>query len=64
MKITLHLTVEEVNAIIQGLLELPAKTSMLLIQKIHDDASAQTQPKPTILNQESNVNHITAEEII
>ena len=64
MKITLHLTVEEVNAIIQGLLELPAKTSMLLIQKIHDDASAQTQPKPTFVNQENNGNHITAEEII
>ena len=45
MKITLHLTVEEVNAILLGLAELPAKTSMALIQKIHEDASAQTQPK-------------------
>ena len=45
MKITLHLTVEEVNAILQGLAELPAKTSMLLIQKIHNEASAQTQPE-------------------
>jgi hypothetical protein len=64
MKITLHLTVEEVNAIIQGLLELPAKTSMLLIQRIHDEASAQTQPKPTIINQENDGNYTTTEEII
>lgn len=46
MKITLHLTVEEVNAILTGLAELPAKTSMALIQKIHDEATQQTAPKP------------------
>lgn len=45
MKITLHLTVEEVNAILLGLAELPAKTSMALIQKIHDEATHQTQTK-------------------
>lgn len=46
MKITLHLNVEEVNAILTGLAELPAKTSMVLIQKIHDEATKQTSPKP------------------
>ena len=46
MKITLHLNVEEVNAILTGLAELPAKTSMALIQKIHDEATKQTSPKP------------------
>ena len=44
MKITLHLTVEEVNAILTGLAELPAKTSMGLIQKIHEEATRQTTP--------------------
>lgn len=44
MKITLHLTVEEVNAILTGLAELPAKSSMVLIQKIHDEATRQTTP--------------------
>jgi len=46
MKITLHLTVEEVNAILLGLAELPAKSSMALIQKIHEEATEQTSPKP------------------
>jgi hypothetical protein len=41
MKITLHLTVEEVNAILLGLAELPAKTSMALIQKIHEESTEQ-----------------------
>lgn len=41
MKITLHLTVEEVNTILLGLSELPAKTSMALIQNIHKESSEQ-----------------------
>jgi hypothetical protein len=52
MKITLHLTIEEVNAILLGLAELPAKTSMTLIQKIHQEATDQTQPtEPEIINE-------------
>lgn len=46
--IDLKLTVEEINTILQGLAELPAKKSMLLIQKIHQEAIEQTtqeQPK-------------------
>lgn len=41
MKITLHLTVEEVNLILLGLAELPAKTSMALIQKVHGESTEQ-----------------------
>lgn len=46
--IDLKLTVEEINTILQGLAELPAKKSMVLIQKIHQEATEQTkqeQPK-------------------
>lgn len=64
MKITLHLTLEEVNSILQGLAELPAKTSMTLIQRIHDEASEQLKPKPTIVKQENNGDYSTTEEII
>lgn len=53
MKITLHLTLEEVNSILQGLAELPAKTSMTLIQRIHDEASEQLKPKPVIVNHQN-----------
>ena len=41
MKITLELTVEEVNTILQGLGELPAKISMALIEEIHTESNAQ-----------------------
>lgn len=41
MKIKLELTVEEVNIILQGLGELPAKISMAVIQKIHSDVNVQ-----------------------
>lgn len=57
MNVTLKLTVEEVNIILQGLGELPAKTSMVLIQKVHAEANAQVNnPK-----QETpiNNNHLT-----
>lgn len=46
MNVTITLSIEELNLVLQGLGELPAKISMVLIQKIHDDASNQTkQPK-------------------
>lgn len=41
MKITLELTLEEVNMILQGLGELPAKISIALIEKIHTESKAQ-----------------------
>lgn len=45
MKIKLEFSVEEVNLIIQGLGEIPAKLSMNLIQRIQDEATEQLQPK-------------------
>ena len=41
MIIELKLTVEEVNVLLTGLLELPAKTSIKLIAKIENDARSQ-----------------------
>ena len=37
----LTLTIEEANLVLAGLLELPAKMSMKLIQKIHQQAQEQ-----------------------
>ena len=37
----LELTLEEANLVLAGLLELPAKMSMQLIQKIHQQAQEQ-----------------------
>ena len=37
----LTLTIEEANLVLAGLLELPAKMSMQLIQKIHQQAQEQ-----------------------
>lgn len=50
MKIKLEFSVEEVNLIIQGLGEIPAKLSMNLIQRIQDEATEQLQPKSYIEN--------------
>jgi len=41
----LEFKVEEVNIILQGLGELPAKLSMNLIQSIQEQAAAQMQPE-------------------
>ena len=38
------LTIEEVNLVLQGLGELPAKLSMNLIQSIQEQAASQMQP--------------------
>jgi len=40
-QVTLELTVTELNVIIKGLLELPAKESMNMIGKIQQEANAQ-----------------------
>lgn len=40
------LTIEEVNAVLQGLGELPAKLSMNLIASIQSQAAPQVQPQP------------------
>jgi len=45
--ITLELTVEEVNIILTGLGELPAKASMALIAKIREQAQPQVIPEAT-----------------
>jgi hypothetical protein len=42
-QITLNLTINEVNAILSGLGELPAKASMGIIQKIQQQAGPQIQ---------------------
>jgi|TARA_X000001382_G_scaffold62968_1_gene43515 hypothetical protein len=43
--------VEEVNIILQGLGELPAKLSMNLIQSVQQQAAAQMQPETEILEE-------------
>ena len=47
-EITLNLTINEVNAILSGLGELPAKASMGVIQKIQQQAGPQIQPAPVV----------------
>jgi|TARA_R110000803_G_scaffold40228_1_gene86706 hypothetical protein len=44
-KLDLQLTIEEINTVIAGLAELPAKTSMNLISSIQNQAAAQMQPQ-------------------
>ena len=46
-----ELEVEEVNIILQGLGELPAKLSMNLIQSVQQQAAAQMQPETEILEE-------------
>ena len=45
--INLDLTLEEVNIILNGLGELPAKVSMPVIQKLQEQAQPQVTPEPT-----------------
>jgi len=44
--INLDLSLEEINVILGGLGELPAKASMGVIQKIQQQASPQVTPEP------------------
>lgn len=44
--INLDLSLEEINVILGGLGELPAKASMGVIQKIQQQAGPQVQPEP------------------
>lgn len=44
--INLTLSLEEINVILGGLGELPAKASMGVIQKIQQQAGPQVQPEP------------------
>jgi hypothetical protein len=44
--IKLDLSLDEINMILNGLGELPAKASMGVIQKIQQQASPQVQPEP------------------
>lgn len=46
--VTLELTVEEVNIVLAGLGELPAKASIVVIDKIRRVASEQLQAQPTV----------------
>jgi len=45
MKLRFELTPEEANLVVAGLLELPAKNSMALIQNLQQQAAAQLTPK-------------------
>ena len=45
--ITLDLTLEEVNIVLNALGELAAKGSMPVIQKIQEQAQPQVTPEPT-----------------
>ena len=49
------LTVEEVNVVLQGLGELPAKLSMNLITSIQNQAAPQMQPQPIEEEKEEEV---------
>lgn len=42
-KVTLEFTVDELNVVLAGLGELPAKASLALIDKIRTDATKQLQ---------------------
>jgi len=44
--IKLDLSLEEINMVLGGLGELPAKASMGVIQKIQQQAGPQVQPEP------------------
>ena len=44
--IKLDLSLDEINMVLSGLGELPAKASMGVIQKIQQQASPQVQPEP------------------
>ena len=44
--IKLDLSLDEINMVLGGLGELPAKASMGVIQKIQQQASPQVQPEP------------------
>lgn len=66
--ITLELEVEEVNAVLAGLGELPAKTSMGLIQKIQQQAQPQLMQQPPVVEEgegaEQPLFYILLEEVI
>jgi len=53
-KLDFKLTIEEVNVVLQGLGELPAKLSMNLITSIQNQAAPQMQPQP-IKEKEENI---------
>ena len=44
--IKLDLSLDEINMVLGGLGELPAKASMGLIQKVQQQAGPQVQPEP------------------
>lgn len=44
--IKIDLSLEEINMVLGGLGELPAKASMGVIQKIQQQAAPQVQPEP------------------
>ena len=50
--IKLDLSLEEINMVLGGLGELPAKASMGVIQKIQQQASPQVEPEPVETPQE------------
>ena len=50
--ITLELEVEEVNVVLAGLGELPAKAVMGLIQKIQQQAQPQLMQQPPVVEEE------------
>lgn len=46
--VTLEFTVDELNVVLAGLGELPAKASIAMIDKIRRVASEQLQAQPTV----------------
>lgn len=45
-EVAFNFSIEEVNVILKGLAELPAKESFNIIGKIYGTVQEQTQPKP------------------
>lgn len=52
-QIQLELSLNEVNFILAALGELPAKNSMALINKLQQQATAQLQQKPMVVEAQS-----------
>ena len=52
--IKLDLSLDEINMVLGGLGELPAKASMGVIQKIQQQASPQVQPEPVEAPEDSS----------
>jgi hypothetical protein len=52
-KVSLELTLDEINVVLAGLGELPAKTSLNVIDKVRSQAVSQLQAQPAALEEKA-----------